>query len=193
MAGVWLWFSRFYEELAAQKELENLRKFLEDLRQKVEVYNMHGGYFSLALSRFGLNGVSHSIGYGEQKDVFPVIGRSTPTVRYYLPDLRRRLGVPQIERAFKDIAVYTSASFFDKVCGCTICRGVIQTDIKQFAAFGGLALFNRDLTANGANARGSATMPISLSVEPTSRTKPCCFAVCDTDRERSPCSTREME
>ena len=138
VVGVWLWFSRFYEEKAELQLLRSLRAFVENLQRKVEVYNMHGGYFSLALSRFGLNGVSHGIGYGEQKDVIPVIGQSTPTVRYYLPDLRRRLSVPQIERALKGIDVVTPESFFDKVCGCAICRGVIQTDVELFTAFGDL-------------------------------------------------------
>ena len=138
VAGVWLWFSRFYEETADQQLLINFRMFVENLRKKLVVYNMHGGYFSLALSRFGLNGVSHGVGYGEQKDIFPVIGQSTPTVRYYLPDLRRRLGVPQIERAFKGIGVWTLQDFFNKICDCAICRGVIQSDISQFSEFGDL-------------------------------------------------------
>ena len=138
VAGVWLWFSRFYEERAARQQLLHLRAFVENLREKVRVYNMHGGYFSLALSRFGLNGVSHGIGYGEQKDVIPVIGQSTPTVRYYLPDLRRRLGVPVIERVLTGIGVGTAADFYEQICGCAICRGVIQDDIKQFSAFGDL-------------------------------------------------------
>ena len=138
VAGVWFWFSRFYEEKARRQQLVQLRAFVENLREKVRVYNMHGGYFSLALSRFGLNGVSHGIGYGEQKDVIPVIGQSTPTVRYYLPDLRRRLSVPLIERTLTGIGVGTAAEFYDQVCGCAICRGVIQDDIKQFSAFGDL-------------------------------------------------------
>ena len=144
VAGVWLWFSRFYEEASDLQELMTFRTFVETLRQKVEVYNMHGGYFSLALSRFGLNGVSHGIGYGEQKDVIPVIGQSTPTVRYYHPKLRRRLGVPDIERALNDIGVVTPADFFDEVCGCAICRGVIRTDIKQFSEFGNLHYSTRN-------------------------------------------------
>lgn len=138
VTGVWLWFSGFYEEKAEHGQLGNLRAFVESLREKVRVYNMHGGYFSLSLSRFGLNGISHGIGYGEQKDVIPVIGQSTPTVRYYLPDLRRRLGVPQIERALTGIGVVSAADFYDKVCDCAICRGVIQSDIKQFSEFGAL-------------------------------------------------------
>ena len=138
VAAVWLWFSRFQEEAAELHQLNNFRSFVEDLREGVGVYNMHGGYFSLALSRFGLNATSHGIGYGEQKDVIPVIGQSTPTVRYYLPDLRRRLGVPQIERAFKSLGVQTPEDFFQKVCNCAICRGVIKTSITQFSAFGDL-------------------------------------------------------
>ena len=138
VAGVWLWFSRFYEEKAEPQQLVNLRAFVENLRQRVRVYNMHGGYLSLALSRFGLNGVSHGIGYGEQKDVIPIIGQSTPTVRYYLPELRRRLGVPQIERTFAGIGVRSAANFYERVCSCAICRGVIQNDVKKFSAFGAL-------------------------------------------------------
>ena len=144
VAGVWLWFSRFYEERADPTQLANFRKLVEGLRQKVEVYNMHGGFLSLAFSRFGLNGVSHGVGYGEQKDVIPVIGQSTPTVRYYLPDLRRRLGVPEIERALRGMGVVTATDFFNNICGCAICRGVIQTDIKQFAAFGDLHYSSED-------------------------------------------------
>lgn len=138
VAGVWLWFSCFYEEKADRTQLRNFRTLIEDLRTTVEVYNMHGGFLSIAMSRVGLNGASHGVGYGEQKDVIPVIGQSTPTVRYYLPDLRRRLSVPQIERAFKGIGVATPEQFFEKVCGCAICRGVIQTDVTQFSAFGDL-------------------------------------------------------
>jgi hypothetical protein len=138
VVGVWLWFSRFYEEAASGAELLAFRHFILDLKEEVEVYNMHGGYFSLALSRVGLNGVSHGVGYGEQKDVIPVIGQSTPTVRYYLPDLKRRLGVPQIERALSGIGVTTAQEFFDKVCACAICRGVLGTDLKQFSSFGDL-------------------------------------------------------
>lgn len=156
VAGVWLWFSRFFEEKAGLQQLMAFRTFVENLRQKVEVYNMHGGFWSLALSRFGLNGVSHGIGYGEQKDVIPVIGQSTPTVRYYHPKLRRRLGVPEIERALNDIGVESPAEFFDKVCGCVICRGVIQSDIKQFSKFGDLHYSTRNskrLTQTPAAAR----------------------------------------
>lgn len=136
--GVWLWFSRFYEDQALTPQLFRFRHFIEELSETVKVFNMHGGLFSLALSRYGMSGTSHGVGYGEQKDVIPVIGQSTPTVRYYLPGLGRRLGVPQIQRALGGIGVETAEQFFDKVCGCSICRGVIGADLDEFSSFGDL-------------------------------------------------------
>ena len=136
--GVWLWFSLFYEDAAPASRLLAFRRFVEGLSESVQVFNMHGGIFSLAMSRYGLSGTSHGIGYGEQKDVIPVIGRSTPTVRYYLPDLGRRLSVPQIERALLGVGVRTAGQFFEKVCDCAICRGVINTDLGMFSSFGDL-------------------------------------------------------
>lgn len=136
--GVWLWFSLYYEEAASIARLLAFRQFVEELSESVQVFNMHGGLFSLALSRYGLSGTSHGVGYGEQKDVIPVIGQSTPTVRYYLPDLGRRLSVPQIERALPGVGVENAEQFFKTVCDCAICRGIIGTDFRRFSSFGDL-------------------------------------------------------
>lgn len=134
--GVWFWFSSFREDTADRRALAAFRFLIESLSQSMEVYNMHGGYLSLASCKFGLSGVSHGIGYGEQKNVVPVIGQSTPTVRYYLPDLRKRLGVPEIERCFHNLQIETAADFHSKVCDCVVCRGVVSDDLDDFAAFG---------------------------------------------------------
>ena len=136
--GVWLWFSRFYEDTDLTPRLMRFRYLIEELSETVIVNNLHGGMFSLAMSRFGLSGTSHGVGYGEQKDVIPVIGQSTPTVRYYLPDLGRRLSVPQIQRALSGVDVVTAEQFFEKVCGCVICRRIIGEDLNGFSSFGDL-------------------------------------------------------
>lgn len=136
--GVWLWFSLYYEEAASTARLLAFRKFIEELSESVQVFNMHGGLFSLALSRYGLSGTSHGVGYGEQKDVIPVIGQSTPTVRYYLPELGRRLSVPQIERALLGVGVKNADQFFELVCDCAICRGIIGEELSNFTSFGDL-------------------------------------------------------
>jgi hypothetical protein len=136
VAGVWLWFSGFFEESASLLDLKAYKELILRLSKSLEVYAMHGGFLSLALSRHGIRGISHGVGYGEQKDVVPVIGQSTPTVRYYLPPLARRLGVLEIERAFDALGVETPKDFHEKVCDCAVCRGVVEDSIAQFAAFG---------------------------------------------------------
>lgn len=136
VSGVWLWFSKFFEDRAPAPILSSYRTLVERLARSLSVFALHGGYLSLALYRAGLKGISHGVGYGEQKDVVPVIGQSTPTVRYYLPPVHRRLGVPQIERAFDSLGIRTPSDFHNKVCGCVICRGIVADDLKQFSAFG---------------------------------------------------------
>jgi hypothetical protein len=134
--GIWLWFSSLDEQLASAEELTALRALVEALAGTANTFNMHGGYFSLALCKMGMSGIAHGIGYGEQKDVVPVIGQSIPTVRYYLPPIHRRASVPEIERSFSSVGVVSAADFFEKVCDCVICRGVIKNDIRNFSEFG---------------------------------------------------------
>lgn len=133
VSGVWLWFSRFFEVDADVRHLKAFRSFVERLSSQIAVYNMHGGFFSLSLE--ALSGVSHGIGYGEQKDIHPVIGQSTPSVRYYLPDVCKRLGVPRVEVCFQSLEIETVEDFFREVCACVICKGVIKK-LSDFSAFG---------------------------------------------------------
>jgi hypothetical protein len=136
VAGVWLWFSRFMEDLADMERLKAFRSLVETLSDKVQVFNMHGGYFSLTLCKHGMSGISHGIGYGEQKDILPVIGQSTPTVRYYLPDASKRFGIPPIVRCFDALKIKTPADFHKQVCNCVICKGVVSSYVDEFSAFG---------------------------------------------------------
>jgi hypothetical protein len=136
VTGIWLWFSRFHEESASEEALEGYVELITTLSKQMEVFAMHGGFFSLVLSRLGMQGISHGVGYGEQKNVVPVIGQSTPTVRYYLPSLARRLGVPEIFRAFHALNIRTPRDFHEKVCACAVCKGIVVSSLDEFAAFG---------------------------------------------------------
>jgi hypothetical protein len=124
------------EEDATTEELSSMKNLVEALGEKVETYNLHGGYFSLLLCKFGLSGISHGVGYGEQKDVVPVIGQSTPTVRYYLPPIHSRLGVPPIERCFAALGITSVQDFYKRVCDCVVCKGVVKISLREFSAFG---------------------------------------------------------
>jgi hypothetical protein len=136
VTGVWLWFSSFVEESAGEEELRRYRDLVTGLSGRMEVNCMHGGFFSLCLSKYGMRRVSHGVGYGEQKDVHPVIGQSIPTVRYYLPPLARRLGVPDIERTFDALGIKTPDDFHKKVCGCAVCKGIVSSSLDEFSSFG---------------------------------------------------------
>lgn len=138
VSGIWLWFSRFFEDQATPAQLAAFTKLVRALSERMLVFNMHGGFFSLACAKLGLAGISHGIGYGEQKDVIPVIGQSTPTVRYYLPPLGKRLGVPEIERCFPALGINTPADFQEKVCSCVVCKGVVANTLADFSSFGDL-------------------------------------------------------
>lgn len=136
VAGVWLWFDGFNELEAPLDQLQAFQNIVCSLSGKMEVYNLHGGYFSLLLAHDGLTGICHGVGYGEQKPVAQVIGAAAPTVRYYLPAISKRVGVPDIQRCFQDVGITTPAEFFAKVCDCQICKGVIGSDLARFASFG---------------------------------------------------------
>jgi hypothetical protein len=137
VAGVWLWFSRFNEHDAAEVRLKNFRGLVRLLSNAgLEVFNMHGGFFSLALAPDGMSAVSHGVGYGEQKDVMPVIGQSTPTVRYYLPKTHIKVGVPQVEYCLPFLKVATPVDFHQEVCDCVICKGIVKASLDEFRSFG---------------------------------------------------------
>ena len=136
VAGVWLWFSEFFEDAASEAALAAYRDLVVGLAGRVEVHALHGGLFSLLLSKCGMTGVSHGVGYGEQKNVVPVIGQSVPMVRYYLPALAKRLGVPAIERAFNGLGIRTAEDFHEHVCDCPVCKGVVTSSLEQFGDFG---------------------------------------------------------
>ena len=134
--AVWLWFSRFREDSAPVSELASFRELVETLAKQIRVFNLHGGFYSLALTNTGFSGISHGIGYGEQKDVVPVVGQATPMVRYYLPDIHKRVSVPYVERCFDELGIKQPIDFQHQVCDCVVCKGVISQNIHDFADFG---------------------------------------------------------
>ena len=155
ISGIWLWFSRFFEDSADLDVLKSYRRLVEKLAERLEVHAMHGGLFSLLLSKYGMSGVSHGIGYGEQKNVVPVIGQSIPMVRYYLPPLARRLGVPAIERAFDALGVRNPSDFHKKICDCAVCKGIVSTSLDEFSSFGDM-YFSRPTAARPAQTPAAA-------------------------------------
>ena len=134
--GFWLWFDGFDEFVASATKLANFRLLVSGLAEVGEVYNLHGGFFSLLLAKDGLTGISHGVGYGERKPVAQVIGAAAPTVRYYLPPIRMRIGVPELQRSLQLLGITETKDYFSRVCDCQICRGILSRGIEQVSAFG---------------------------------------------------------
>lgn len=130
--GIWLWFSKFDEWEAQETHLSAFKNLVKRLSEEgLEVYNRHGGYFSLALNKFGMTGISHAVGYGEKKDAEQTKGApNAPIVRYYLPDMCKRYGVPEIEYCFDGLGIKTPDDFYREICNCIICKGVIKVSIR---------------------------------------------------------------
>lgn len=136
--GVWLWFSKYDEWEVQEKYLSGFKTLVERLSEKgLDVYNRHGGYFSLALHKLGMKGISHGVGYGEKKDVLQIKGPpNAPIVIYYLLDMCKRFSVLAIERCFEDLSITTPKDFHEKICDCVICKGVVKNSILDFQRFG---------------------------------------------------------
>ncbi len=137
LPAFWLWLSPLNEEKISDSRLQALAKGVEtfELAER-KLYNMHGGYLSALLSKRGLTGFSHGVGYGESKDVVPVIGVVVPTVNYHYPPLHIRTSIIDVERALSELGIGDADDFHEKVCDCTVCKGVIAGDLKNLRQFG---------------------------------------------------------
>ncbi|HEV2464291.1 MAG TPA: hypothetical protein VGT04_10820 [Acidobacteriaceae bacterium] len=139
--GCWFWISDLPEDRIQAVELENLRLAIGIFQSRGKpLFNMHGGYLSAALSKHGLAGFSHGIGYGESKDVIPVVGVTVPTVNYHLPPLHTRVPMLELERALSSLGITTAQEFHDRICDCTICKGVLKEDLGNLREFGDFVL-----------------------------------------------------
>lgn len=80
------------------------------------LFALYGGFFAVLVSRFGLAGASHGIGFGEHRDWVELPSSGAPPARYYVPRLHRYVGV--------DIATTIWQQFPELIrCDCSECRG----------------------------------------------------------------------
>jgi len=87
-----------------------------------------------------MTGFSHGIGYGEAKDVVPVIGVTVPTVNYHLPPLHIRVPVLELERALPKLGIKDATRFHSEICDCTVCKGVLSGDLRNLHEFGDMVV-----------------------------------------------------
>ncbi len=137
----WLWLSNLIEEDIEDEELSNLVALSAQFRDAgIDLYNSHGGYLSAILSKHGMTGFSHGVGYGESKDVIPIIGVTVPTVNYHLPPLHVRVPMLELERALPELKIRNATEFHRRICDCTVCKGVLKGNLSNLHEFGDTVL-----------------------------------------------------
>ncbi|BCW08034.1 hypothetical protein [Arthrobacter sp. NtRootA1] len=111
------WISNLDEfKLSSEAELVQYGESLKSSTNRgQQVFALYGGFFSVLLSRYGLTGSSHGIGFGEHRDWVELPTSGAPPARYYVPRLHRYVGV--------DIATTIWRQFPDLVsCDCSECN-----------------------------------------------------------------------
>lgn len=97
ISDIWLFPNDFREHSAPASELEALLNAVKTLSvADIHPRMLHGGYFSVMLSKFGLKGFANGVGYGEWKDSGYHRGGAADLRIYCLP-LHRFIGVAQAE------------------------------------------------------------------------------------------------
>jgi len=97
LKGFFVWVTDFKEYEEEMSDLRNLLYLYDSLKKmEKEVFNLFGGFLSLALCQRGsLNGTVTGLGFGESRDPFAEPGMVLP--RYYMPILHRMLNTSTAE------------------------------------------------------------------------------------------------
>ncbi len=138
--GIILWIDDHIEENLLENEVKLYIDLLKKLKTTTgKLYNNHGGYLSILLShpQVGLlDGVGHSINYGEYRKVIPV-GGGIPMARFYFPSVHSRLkfgdalGIVHSKGWLQSKEIYLR-----NVCRCKQCISLIEEKKVINIAFG---------------------------------------------------------
>jgi len=138
--GILLWIESHVEETLAESQVEDYIKLLQGLRKAAgTIYNCHGGYLSVLLCHSDagtlLDGMAHSMNYGEHRAVVP-IGGGLPMAQFYLLSVHSRLryadaaSIIQPKGWLKSVGQYR-----ENVCMCHQCQELLNEKGGAEAAF----------------------------------------------------------
>lgn len=127
--GLFFWIDDFDEQSVNEEIIEALINFILQYKEKnknKKIYSLYGGYLNELLSNFGLNGVCHSVAYGESKKINR--GGGKPFSKYYLPLLYKRINPEDMIRLLREMKIETKNDFFKNICSCGVCKKNIYDD-----------------------------------------------------------------
>jgi hypothetical protein len=142
--GFLLWVSDLTEQAASLPTLKGMKRLVADLSKASgkPIVNLFGGYFSLLLTKFGLTGVCHGPGYGEERDVVPV-GGGLPTSKFYLTPVHQRLLYREVAFLVQSKAWKNADQFHREICNGKTCRDTLQGNLDNFYRFGEETIFQK--------------------------------------------------
>lgn len=121
--GFLFWPADFEETRATIGQIVGLRRLVRFLSSGGRSAMMlYGGYFSALLRDDGMAGISHGVGYGEKRDVVPVLGGGLPPAKYYLRAIHDHVDIDEMLRLSEQL---DQGTFRSEICDCTICSGLI--------------------------------------------------------------------
>jgi len=122
--GYLFWPTDFEETRATVPQIRGLRQLADGLCDENRPGVMfYGGYFSALLRAEGVVGISHGVGYGEKRDVVPVVGGGLPPAKYYLPAIHDDITMSELLSLTESM---NEQEFRLRICDCTICRGLLE-------------------------------------------------------------------
>ncbi len=146
-----VWPADLDEHLASSEELNAYADLVAVLASAGKrVIAGFGGFFALSLALRGLVGLSHGIGYGDKRDLQPVLGGGLPPARFYVRAIRD--AVPMGDLALLSAKLDVD-EFRRRVCDCTICGQLLDAG----GVTGLVEAFTE--TEDRASARGITAVP----------------------------------
>lgn len=124
--GVFIWVNGMDEESAPVSRLANLLFLISELKAKGKsVIKMHGGYFSVLMNSYGLDGFSCNLSYRTSRNIM--------SYRWKAPKVpRSKFYVPQLHCAYDiEEAAHILKMFPFTRCRCAVCRDAYGNDFDK--------------------------------------------------------------
>ncbi len=119
-----IWPTNLDEHRSSPAALAEYAKLVRTLAASgKDVGAAYGGFFGLLLSFVGMSGVAHGVGYGDKRDLEPVVGGGLPPATYYVQALRDAIPVGDLAYLARDLP---EDEFRDRICDCIICSGLLD-------------------------------------------------------------------
>lgn len=116
--AVFCWSGSWDELSATEEDIREWAQVISDAEDYgLSVTNLYGGYLSVLLTGIGLSGVSHGIGYSEQRDARRLGDTGAPPARYYVPALRTFVSRASAQPVLDSLPAGWS-------CDCPVCTRV---------------------------------------------------------------------